>query len=280
MGRKRRKPSTDKWDVLEKAKRCIPPVETILDNAWSALSLDEEFIRHYFGEALRQIDERAMEIYLKHERRAMKFAAQEWLEQRRKRLQREWDHLSALLQEDRWEAFKRKVVPMFMDFARLFQRLEKALGNMRKARAGSTFERAVEKLLREICIRCGRPKKKKDQKELERFDLVVPDVETACNTPDRAIFLELKRTLGERWKQKVAVDPKRSKRCWLLTIDHKLGDEKVKGIYERICNKDLGAFFVPEDVANKLRQKGETWVRSLNELPEALREALGGEMRC
>ncbi|MFZ8852434.1 type II restriction endonuclease [Fervidibacter sp.] len=268
MGRKRRKPSTDKWDVLEKAKRCIPPVETILDNAWSALSLDEEFIRHYFGEALRQIDERAMEIYLKHERRAMKFAAQEWLEQRRKLLQREWDHLSALLQEDRWEAFKRKVVPMFMDFAQLVQRLEKDLGNMRKARGGLTFERAVEKLLSTIAIPYERPRGREAQK-LERIDLVSPDVKTALNEPERAIFLTLKRTLRERWKQEVPAA--QGRRCWLLTLDPDITETKADEIHE----KGLEAF-VPEEVAVRVRQKGKIWVRSLDELPKSLREALEG----
>jgi len=280
LGRKKRKPLTDEWDaVVERAKKHIPSVERILDEALRTLSLDRDFIFCCFGEALQQIDEQATEIYLRYERQALEFAAREWLEQRREQLQQDWERLSALLREHGWDAFKQEVIPVFMDFALLVQRLEKDLGNMRKARGGLTFERAVEKLLLEICIPCERPKGK-DRKKLGRFDFVVPNVKTALKKPDRAIFLELKRTLGERWKQKVTVDRERSERCWLLTIDPKIGEEKAKGIYERIRRGDLGAFFAPKEVANqlrrKLRQRGKIWVRSLNKLPEALRRALEG----
>ncbi len=274
MGRKKRKPSTDEWDALvERAKECIPPVEKILDEALRTLSLDKDFIFRCFGEALQRIDEKAMEIYLRHERQAMEFAAQEWLEQRRERLQQDWERLSALLRENGWDAFKQEVMPVFMDFAQLVQRLEKDLGNMRKARGELTFERAVEKLLSTIAIPCERPRGQEAQRKLERIDLVSPDVKTALNEPERSIFLTLKRTLRERWKQEVPAA--QGRRCWLLTIDLEMSEAKADDIHL----KSLEAF-VPEKVAIQLRQRGKFWVRSLNELPKALREVLGGEIRC
>jgi hypothetical protein len=195
------------------------------------------------------------------------------LEQRREQLQQDWERLSALLRERGWDAFKQEVTPVFMDFAQLVQRLEKDLGNMRKARGGLTFERAVERLLAKIAIPCERPMGREAQRKLEHIDLVSPDVKTALNEPERAIFLTLKRTLRERWKQEVPAA--QGRRCWLLTIDLDISEAKADDIHR----KGLEAF-VLEGVADQLRQKGKTWVRSLNELPEALREAPGGEVRC
>ena len=100
-----------------------------------------------------------------------------------------------------------------------------------------------------------------------------PDVKTALKEPERAIFLTLKRTLRERWKQEVPAA--QGRRCWLLTIDLDISEAKADDIHR----KGLEAF-VLEGVADQLRQKGKIWVRSLNELPEALREAPGGEVRC
>jgi hypothetical protein len=269
LSRKRQKLSTGEWDaVVEKAKEHIPSVEKILDEALCTLSLDRDFIFHCFGEALQRIDEQATEIYLKHERQAMEFIAQEWLEQRREQLQQDWERLSSLLRENGWDAFKQEVMPVFIDFAQLVQRLEKDLGNMRKARGGLTFERAVEKLLSTIAIPCERPRGREAQK-LERIDLVSPDVKTALNEPERAIFLTLKRTLRERWKQEVPAA--QGRRCWLLTLDPDITETKADEIHE----KGLEAF-VPEEVAVRVRQKGKIWVRSLDELPKSLREALEG----
>ncbi|MFA0740790.1 MAG: hypothetical protein DFNUSKGM_000897 [Candidatus Fervidibacter sacchari] len=274
LGRKKRKPSTDEWDaVVERAKKCIPSVEKILDEALTALSLDKDFIFCCFGEALQQIDDQATKIYLEYERQAMEFAAREWLEQRREQLQQDWERLSALLREHGWDTFKQEVMPVFMDFAQLVQRLEKDLGNMRKARGGMTFERAVEKLLSTIAIPCGRPREREAQRKLERIDLVSPDVKTALNEPEQAIFLTLKRTLRERWKQEVPAA--QGRHCWLLTIDPDISEAKADDIHHR----GLKAF-APKKVAVQLRQKGKIWVRSLNELPKALRKALGGETRC
>jgi len=263
-----------KWDaVVKRAKEHIPSVEKILDEELCTLSLDKDFVFRRFGKALQRIDEQATEIYLKHERQAMEFIAQEWLEQRREQLQQDWERLWALLRERGWDAFKQEVMPVFMDFAQLVQRLEKDLGNMRKTRGGLTFERAVERLLAKIAIPCERPMGREAQRNLERIDLVSPDVQTALNEPKRAIFLTLKRTLRERWKQEVPAA--QGRRCWLLTLDPDIPETKADEIHE----KGLEAF-VPEEVAVQLRQKGKIWMRSLDELPKLLQEALGGEMGC
>jgi len=217
--------------VVKRAKDHIPSVEEILDEALHTLSLDRDFIFRCFGEALQQIDEQATEIYLRYERQALEFAAQEWLEQRREQLQQDWERLSALLREHGWDAFKQEVMPVFMDFAQLVQRLEKDLGNMRKARGGLTFERAVEKLLSTIAIPCERPKGQEAQRKLERIDLVSPDVKTALSEPERAIFLTLKRTLRERWKQEVPAA--QGRRCWLLTIDPNISETKADDIHRK-----------------------------------------------
>lgn len=200
-----------KWDALvERAKQQIPSVKAILDETWTALSLSDDFIVIAFGEALQHIDKQARTIYCRYERKALEFVAQGWLEARRGRIR---DELMALLQEQGWEAFKKRATALFMDFAELVQKLEKDLGNMRKVRGGVTFERAVERLLKTIGIPCERPRKREERRKLEHIDLVIPDVATALNIPDSAVFLALKRTLRERWKQEVPAA--QSRKCWL-----------------------------------------------------------------
>lgn len=255
-------------ELVKKAKGKIPKVEVILDEAWADLSLSDDFIRTNFGEALRLIDERATEIYFCYERKALEFAAHGWLERRRNRIRDELDELSALLQERGWEAFKERATALFMDFAKLVQQLEKDLGNMRKARGGRTFELAAARLLQTTCIPCEKPKGKEVQQRLEHIDLVVPNVATALNQPARTIFLTLKRTLRERWKQEVPAA--QGRQCWLLTLDPNISEVKADDIHK----KGLTAY-VLDTVAAQLQQSGKIWMRSLNKLPADLRQVLG-----
>ncbi len=260
------------WDELvQKATSLIPKVTDILAQVLQILRLDANFVNSQFGEALKQVDRKATEIYLAKECEALKFAAQNWLEQNRGLFTHELPKLLSLLHEQGWNAFKRRVMPIFVDFAQLVQKLEKHLGNMRKARGGQTFELAVMHLLRAIGISCEKPTGGAQQK-LRRIDLVVPDVQTALDEPDRAVFLTLKRTLRERWKQEVPAA--RGRRCWLLTLDTDLSAGKA----DEIKQLGLEVVYCLSDVASSLQREGKTWMRSLDNLPNDLRRALGVQL--
>jgi len=82
-----------------------------------------------------------------------------------------------------------------------------------------------------INIPCERPRDQEAQRNLERIDLVSPDVKTALKEPERAIFLTLKRTLRERWKQEVPAA--QGRRCWLLTIDLDISEAKADDIHRK-----------------------------------------------
>ncbi len=267
VGRRKEK-AQGQWDgVVRRAKAFIPSVESILDEVLERLQLSRCFVQNKFSESLRRIDEKATEIYLSYERSALNFAAECWLEANRDHLRDEWGKLLSVLQEKGWDAFKSQVMPLFVDFAELVQRLEKDLGNMRKARGGATFEQAVMRLLKMLDIPCEKPVSKNVSAKLKRIDLVVPDIQTALEKPERSVFLTLKRTLREQWKQEVPTA--QGRRCWLLTIDTQIGIDKVDEI------KDYGLeLYALDEVAVNLQKKSKTWVHSLNDLPNDLRKAL------
>lgn len=268
MRRRNKQRLQERWDELvQKATSLIPTVECILEQALRTLQLDANFVNSQLGRALRLVDEQATEIYLANERKALEFAAQNWLEQNRDHLAQELSELLSLLREQGWDAFKQRVMPIFVDFAELVQKLEKHLGNMRKARGGQTFELAVVSLLGMIGINCEKPRGS-SQQELKRIDLVVPDVQTALVEPTRTVFLTLKRTLRERWKQEVPAA--QGRRCWLLTLDTNLSADKA----DEIKQLGLEAVYCLSDVASKLQREGKTWVRSLDNLPDDLRQVL------
>lgn len=135
---------------------------------------------------------------------------------------------------------------------------------MRKARGGSTFEKAVMKLLNVLRIQNEKPRGRR-KAELARIDIVIPTMDTALETPDRVIFLACKRTFAERWKQEIPPGARINWRIYLLTIDQKITESKANEIHER----SLVAF-----IRNELKQndslRNMAWMRSLNDLPGEL----------
>lgn len=145
----------------------------------------------------------------------------------------------------------------------MVQGLEKDLGNMRKARGGKTFEKILSRLLGLIEIEAVSPKGEA-KKRLKRIDLVIPSIETALNTPDRAIFLTCKRTLRERWKQEVP-QVGTNQRVYLLTIDDDLSESKAKEIEE----KGLIAF-VKDEIKEREGLRDKPWIRKFSDFPKEL----------
>ncbi len=245
------------WEIelVEKAKRKIPSIDQILSEALQVTT--DALTSMPFGEALKKLDERATEIYRSYEREALKFFAEGWLESRKDALAAEFERLYRLLRTEGWQAFKERAAALFSDFATAVQQLEKDLGNMRKARGGKTFEKAISHLLSAYGIPHQTPMGKA-RHELKSIDLVVPDIETALSQSERSVLLALKRTLRERWKEEVAAAKER--RCWLVTLDADISEEKVTAI----LGEGIERVYAPEEAIKRLSQSDKIQVRSLN----------------
>jgi len=136
-------------------------------------------------------------------------------------------------------------------------------GQMRKARGGVTFQKIIQKLLNLAGVPCETPHKE-TKEVLRRIDLVSPTADVGRNLPDKAIFLAVKRTLRERWKQ-VVPEQMKGARLYLVTINGKCSADKAQEI------KEVGLIaYVPEHLKNQKHLIEKPWVRSLSSLPQDL----------
>ena len=244
-------------EFIRKAKEEIPSVEHIMDLVWKEANFTKEQVRESFGSVLVEFDQRATEKFLEYEKKAIRKLAQLWIESQESNVK---ERFREILEDN--ENFVKKLAEIFISFAELVQRLEKDLGNMRKARGGAIFEKSVIELLKYIGIPCQAPKGEVREK-LRRVDVVVPSEDIALNTPDKAVFITCKRTLRERWKQEVpSAGP--NQRFYLVTIDHKLSDKKVKEIGSK------GLIVYVRDELKEENFKNFHWVRKLSDLPKDL----------
>lgn len=104
----------------------------------------------------------------------------------------------------------------------LIQKGFSSLGNQRKKRAGVHFERCAKWLL----DRCGIANESKPI-ITGQSDLIVPSVKVLQERPERAVVLEFKTTLRDRWKQVRDEIQRTKKPVWLLTIDTYLSEDNV-----------------------------------------------------
>ncbi|MGB9608218.1 MAG: type II restriction endonuclease [bacterium] len=246
-------------EIIQRAKEKIPSLDSILEEAMR--NLEREEIDNRFGEILVYLDKNATEIYRNNERKAIETLAVEWIEQQKEEIK---ERLKEMLLEEGWENFVKKAGKLFSEFGILVQALEKDLGNMRKARGGKTFEKLVINLLKIIGIECEVPKGSIREK-LRRIDIVVPSMDVALKTPDKAFFLACKRTLRERWKQEVP-SSQPNQRVYLITIDDELSENKANEI------RDRGLIaFVRDDLKEQKHLLEKPWVRRLRDLPRELR---------
>ncbi len=248
--------------AIQKAKETIPPLRDILEEAWDKVKPKKDTVEKKFGEFCITLDETATLIFKDYEKKALAKLAELWLDKQRETIR---NKLKEIIEMQGWEQFKKEASELFSDFGILVQRIEKDLGNMRKARGGRTFENILIKLFRLIDISCERPKGKKGE-DLKRIDIVIPSIEVASQTPDKAIFLTCKRTLRERWKQEVP-QARLNQRIYLLTIDNTLSSGKAKEIDE----KGFIAF-VRDELLNDKSFEKMAWIRRLSDLPSDLRK--------
>ncbi|MEM4273325.1 MAG: type II restriction endonuclease [Candidatus Caldarchaeum sp.] len=244
---------------VEEALKTIPDVEKILDEAVEALGIDKmptAEVEKNFERLLVELESTASKIYVKHEEKAFEKLVEQWLAYRR-----EW--VTKTLSE-RGEAAVKDIA---LELVKPVRMMEFRAGQMRKARGGKTFELAVEKLLKCAGVPCQKPDKD-TRTALKRIDLVSPDADTAKQTPDKAIFISVKRTLRERWKQ-VVPEQMKSARIYLVTINGELTGEKAEEIRQHGI-----VVYVRDSLKNMQHLKEKTWVRSLSELPKDIKNSV------
>jgi len=247
--------------LIEIAKGEIPSVECIIKKTWDKLKLKKTDVENNFGKVLVAFDTKATEIFKTYEKKALLKLAKSWLELQKGEVRKRFEEIIA---QKGWDKFIEKASQVFVEFGILVQELEKDLGNMRKARGGKTFEKTILILLEFINVKAEIPTGK-EREALGRIDIVIPSIEIAKKTPDRAIFLTCKRTLRERWKQEVP-QARLNQRIYLLTIDESLSESKAKEINQ----KGLIAF-VRDEIVETPPFNEMPWIRKLSDLPKEVK---------
>ena len=227
--------------LVEKAKKLVPLVDEILDEAVVSLGilrLSQGEILKNFGDLISQLENSAHDIYNRYEALAFK-------------------ELISLVKAGKQTLSDSEIESLVFKA----KRLEFQAGQMRKSRGGSSLHKIVQKLLNLAGVSCETPHKE-TKEVLRRIDLVAPDADTAKDTPDKAIFLAVKRTLRERWKQ-VVPEHMKGARLYLVTINGHCSEQKAKEI------KETGMVaYVPEHLKNQKHLKDKHWIRPLSELPK------------
>ncbi len=227
--------------LAERAKQEIPSVNEILEEATQNLninSLDKEQILNNFGNYVKDLEDEAKNIYLHYENLA-------------------FEKLLGLFNHEK-RSYTYDEVKILINAAR---RLEFVAGQMRKARGGANFQKLLQKLLNYSGVPCETPTKE-IKKQLKRIDLVCPSADIAIKKPDKAIFLAVKRTLRERWKQ-VVPEQMKGARLYVVTINGTCPEGKAHEINEA----GLIAY-VPEALKSQKHLVDKSWIRPLSELPK------------
>ena len=228
----------------------IPGVDMILEEALSNVRedcpglLERESLMSKFSDAVEAVFAAAYKVYRDHERREI----ERFIDDKTSG----WDKTTPLAD------IKRDAREMAYGIIKM----EKSFKQSRASRAGKTFERIVQELLRLAGIQSESVTKGDKNYNLGRIDLVVPDKRTAMETPDKAHFLSLKTSLRERWKQ-VAEEQSSGQRTHLITLlqSETLANSVAKQIV------DHGIFLYVPDRVKADRFPGEPRIRGISDLP-------------
>ena len=206
--------------------------------------LEPDFIRAKFSDIVELFFKETYDIYMRHEKKVVESLTQAALDE---------------IKED--QVTKQEVKAILGKIVGEAISLEKSLKQSRYARAGSSLEIIIQKLLMDIGI-CSEHMTREDKSGLRRIDLVVPDRKTAAERPDEAHFLSLKTSLKDRWKL-VGEDQIQGQRTHLITLlqNEKLTDEVAQKIIKR------GIFlYIPDRIKDECFRSNRR-VRKLSTLP-------------
>jgi hypothetical protein len=262
--KKAKQAELEKIPEVEEAIKTIPSSVRILNEAIEFLRLKDkshEEIANNFGKYVIELASTAHQIYMQYEKQAFEKLAEIWITSRRN-----W--VLDILKEDQVEGIKR----ILLEFIPLAINMEFRLSNKRKARGGTTFERIVERLLKLAKVRCEKPKRRdrKEHKELKSIDMVSPDVKTALEKRDKAIFISAKRTLRERWKQVTyELEHLKGARLYLVTINGDISEDTANAM------GDAGIIvYVPDEVKEREDLKDKPWIRKISELVKDIKNSV------
>ncbi|MEN2992895.1 MAG: hypothetical protein ABDH91_05010 [Bacteroidia bacterium] len=155
--------------LISQIKKTIPSLAEMHRELQKRLRAQEALTN--FEEKLDFLDKEGEALFQNYQRQALYKLAEAWLEANQSLRQKEY---VALLRQKGWNHFKEKVLPRLVELSQLVQRLEKDLGNMRKARAGALFQANIQHILVSEGISCEIPTGSKAL-ALGRIDLVVPN---------------------------------------------------------------------------------------------------------
>jgi hypothetical protein len=254
--------------ILQRAKAIFPAWTQILNDAFQRLEekLTKDYVRKNFCAAVLEIEKAAYELFSGYEAKAFPELVVMWYEAHSSEIDRA--HEREVMESLRGtkplgEALKSVVRDVIRDSFPLIRKFQTSVSQMRKKRGGETFQEIVLRLLNKIDISCEKAKGEIEA-DLGHTDLVVPNIETAQSTPDRAVFMACQHTLAERWWSSTSITAG-GRRGYLITVDKRLGRKKA----DRLRKYNLVAF-VRDDVKEKAALKGLPWIRKLSSLPEEL----------
>lgn len=235
--------------IVTSSLKTIPEVDTIVNAAIERLRessiLTPEKVKSNFSDALSTLEKTAEIVYREYEHKALENLKQKCLERIGIDVTPKQALDSAIL---------------------LVKEFELRAGQSRKSRAGHTFEKAVPLLLQKMLIQCEKPTGKDARKIFRQVDLIAPSVQVAKEKPEQAIYISVKRTLRERWKQ--VVDEKILGYVYLIT-----NTTETKDLTESKCEtigKQKIILYVQDKVKKLDYLKDKPFVRTLNDLPKDL----------
>jgi len=153
--------------------------------------------------------------------------------------------------------FLRRAAPDFVAF-------EFRSGQARKSRAGSVWEKIGTRFLKWNEIPCEKPTGA-NARSLRQIDRVVPSVQVALDTPDRAIRLSFKTEAREKWR--VLIDEGRRGHVYLVTLGEDVTHDRLKEMAESRL-----VVYVPSAIkeGDEVFRKNSA-LRPLDDLPRDLR---------
>jgi hypothetical protein len=257
-------------NILKKAKKRIPSWTSILDSAFDNLNstLTKDYVSNNFCKSILKIEKKAYDTFSDYESKAFPELVVMWYENHSADIDRQ--HKKEIMgslngKKPLNDALKSVVRNVMHESYPTIREFQISIGQMRKKRAGETFQEIVLRLLKRIDIPCEKAKGNIEA-ELGHTDIVVPSVHTAIEMPDKAYFIACQRTLAERWWSSTSIS-KGGRRGYIVTIDKKLGKPKAL----RLKEHNLVAY-VRDDVKSQENLKSMAWIRKLSDLPNDLKQ--------
>jgi hypothetical protein len=242
-----------KTPLVDQALDTIPSVDSVFSETTEILLkqnlLTRDVIENHFWNVLRAFEQEAYRLYLEYEQRALEKLKQ--------------DCINSMPPDTSLRHALDTGFPLALEF-------EHRAAQSRKARAGNSFERAVPFLLNKIGIPCEKPLKE-DRDRFKKIDFIIPSVAYARTHMDEAIFLSIKRTIRERWRQ-VSIEKNMGYVLLVSMSDEKdLSEAKIGDL-----DNDHIMLYVPDEIKALDKYRQFSNLRKISDLPYRLAKFKSG----